>query len=141
MKPRRPQNATDLPSDVSTSFMQPSQASGYSVSATPTSRPTSQNQLQNFESFRFSSSTFTSQVTAQLMLGANIRRKYLLIQNNSINTIYIGFGTKPNNNGVNALVLPPNAGISFENKVVPNNDVFVISPLPSQITIVEGSII
>lgn len=138
---RKGVSQTGLPEDLTTPLGLPSQSKGFSVSSGPRSSVRTNQQVFDMESFKFSSSTFTSDNSARLMLGANTRRKYLLIQNTSVNNIYIGFGTLPNLNGINALILPPNSGITFENKIVPNNDVYVVSALQSSVTVVEGTVI
>jgi hypothetical protein len=129
---------TGLPRDVTSPLGRPSFSYGFSQSkkiednAGFKDDPLASNN-------RFSSSSFTSDSNPRVLIGANPRRNYLLIQNNGTVTIFVGFGVMPTLNGSNALQLPPNTGISFENGIAPNNDVAVVSSTECLITVIEGS--
>lgn len=128
---------TGLPSDVTTAVGDPSYSYGFS-------KPGGINRGAGFTNDplgsdnRFTSSTVIANTTARVLIGANPRRNYLLIQNNGTVTIFVGFGSLPSLQGNNALVLPPNTGITFETGIVPNNDVSVIASTECRVTVVEG---
>lgn len=128
---------TGLPADLTRNIGAPSSHNGFS-------RP---NRIEDRKGFnddplasanRFTSSSFTADSNARVLIGSNQRRNYLLIQNNGTVNIFVGFGTVPSLSGNNALILPPNTGITFENGVAPNNDVSVVASTECQVTIIEG---
>jgi hypothetical protein len=129
---------TGLPDDVTSAIGDPSFSYGFSNSEKIGANAGFSNDPLASTN-RFSSSSFTSDANARVLIGSNPRRNYLLIQNNGTVDIFVGFGVMPTLNASNALILPPNAGISFENGIAPNNDVAVVSSTECLITVIEGS--
>lgn len=129
---------TGLPADVTRSIGAPSSHNGFSRPNRIEDRAGFKNDPRESAN-RFTSSSFTSDANARVLIGSNPRRNYLLIQNNGTVDIFVGFGTVPTLSGNNAVILPPNAGITFENGIAPNNDVSVVSLTECAVTIVEGT--
>lgn len=135
--PRRYES--DLPRDVTETFGKPSSSLGFSegFGSTPAGGG-NQQAIDRSVSYSFKTYSVNSQATAQILVGGSALRKYLAIQNNGTVPIYLGFGTPPDLNGINSFVIPPNAGITFENKVVPANDVYVISSVSALVCVLDA---
>lgn len=84
------------------------------------------------------SSTFWANATVKTLLAANPMRSYLAIQNIGTVNIYVAFGSTPDVQGNNSIVLPPNTGITFESNVVPNNDIKIVSSTDNMVSVLEG---
>jgi hypothetical protein len=134
-------NGNDIQGDKP--LYNPSRASGRGADlhrSASSSRNTPLPQLKPIARCKMSTTTFIANGIPKQILGANPNRNYLLIQNNGLNTIFIGFGDTPNLNGFNALQIPggDNAGISFESGVVPNNNVLIVATSETLVTVIEG---
>lgn len=131
---------SDLPDQVVFGRQKPAFSRGFAASPTKGVAKTLKKSVKASSGIqhRFTSSTFFSEPVAKTALGASPKRDYLLIQNNGAVNVTIGFGTTPEVNGNNGVIIPPNAGITFENGIVPNNDVQVISSTSCRLTILEG---
>jgi hypothetical protein len=114
----------------------PSQARGFTFGGT--GAPPKTKSIAPVALTKMSTASFISSAIPQQILAANKLRNYLLIQNNGLNTLFVGFGTTPNLNGFNALQLPANTGISFETGICPNNEVTVVSTSETLVTVIEG---
>jgi hypothetical protein len=131
-------NQTGLPSDLTRSIGAPSSHNGFS-------RRREMDDIAGFNNDplasnnRMTSSSLTSNSVARVLIGANPRRNYLLIQNNGTVPIYVGFGTTPNINGNSSLILAPNTGITFDAGIAPNNDVSIVSSADCLVCVIEGS--
>jgi hypothetical protein len=90
--------------------------------------------------YRFTSSRLFTSPSVISALGANAKRRYLMLQNTGGITIYLGFGANPTLTGDQAIELPAGIAITFENEAVPNNDIFAVSSAQSSLAILEGSI-
>jgi len=132
---------TDLPYDVTRTIGGPSSSLGFSegFGASPQGGG-NQQAIDKSVSYTFKSYSVNSQSNAQVLVGGSPLRKYLAIQNNGTVNVYLGFGTPPNLDGVNSIVLPPNTGITFENKVVPSNDIYVISSVSALVCVLDSFI-
>lgn len=130
---RRYNSGNDVENQIAVA--NPSQSSGFSggTGARPKLKP-----IAPIASTRMSTFSFTANATAKLMLAANNKRSYLLIQNNGANTIFVGFGTTPNLNGTGAVQFPVATGITFESGVIPNNEIYVVASSDTLVTVVEG---
>lgn len=82
----------------------------------------------------FSTSSFTADTVAQQILIMRPNRKYLLIQNNGVNPIYINFDSAP----TAAIGVKIPAGGNYEPSKVPTNSVFVIASGSTPVTVIEG---
>jgi hypothetical protein len=128
---------TGLPRDVTSPIGRPSFSYGFSTpekirdNAGFSDDPLASNN-------RFSSSSFSSNSQAKVLIGSNPRRNYLLIQNNGAVTVYIGFGVTAALNGSNSIVLPAGTNIAFD-IIVPNNDITAVSAVECLISVIEGS--
>lgn len=86
----------------------------------------------------FYSNSFIAETVSKIALGANSRRAYLAIQNNSVGDIYVAFGTTATL--LNSFKMISGAVWTFEAGIVPDNTVHVITTTPgSALQIVEGS--
>jgi hypothetical protein len=126
---------TSLPSEYDEQYGQPSDGRGrrqdLAEFKNPIKKPIPPQTIM-------SSQSFWAGPVVQRMLGANPFRKYLAIQNIGVGSVFIGFGVIPDLSGNNAFVIPPNNGFTFEDGIVPNNDIFVVSAVSVQLTLVEG---
>lgn len=87
---------------------------------------------------RFISQTRDTNSIPRSIIGSSLKRKYLLIQNVGVVTVYLGFGVTPTVNGDNAIELPAGVAISFENGICPNTEIEAISSTGSTLAILEG---
>lgn len=74
-----------------------------------------------------------------LICAASQNRNYLLIQNNGTSDVFLGFGSFPNVDGSNAMLLSPGTQYDFSSGIVPNNDVYAISTASNSVSINEGT--
>lgn len=86
------------------------------------------------------SNTIFAGSLVQTILGANPNRRFLLIQNVGAQTVFFGFGSTPNVNGDNAIEIPSGFQISFENGIVPNNEIQAVCQNSTKLAILEGSL-
>lgn len=96
-------------------------------------RPT--NTISDFYQHRFSSLSFdiTAGDTVKI-IGVNTRRRSITIQNKGPGSLYLGFGTTTSD-----IEIPPNSALSFENGIVPNNEIFGTSQTGTSIALIEGT--
>ena len=88
---------------------------------------------------RFISSTVTTSANARVILGKNSTRRYVQLQNTGAVNVFVGFGTTPNINGANSILLPPGIALTFEDGICPNNEVSVISATSGRLGVLEGN--
>lgn len=136
---------TDLPQDVTRPLQEkPIFSTGFSRTSNVPLRARKPRNTRYVEEvaqqYRMKSSTVFVGTTVLTILAASESRRYLLLQNQSPVDILIGFGTTPSlTQGIGVLLLA-GTQLSFENKVVPNNDIEAVSPAQSRLAIIEGSI-
>lgn len=87
---------------------------------------------------RFNTYSVVSTINPSVLAGQNAQRVYMAFMNLGAVDAYISFGSVANLNGTNSFKLPPNTGITFENGIVPNNDVTVVSSVGCLISVAEG---
>lgn len=86
----------------------------------------------------FNSTSLSADATPRRLVGKNEKRVYLMIQNVGVNPCYVAFGKSVGTNGSSGIEL--NAGFEYVAEYsVPNNDMSIVSPLGTNIVIVEGS--
>lgn len=146
---RRVRNQTGLPDDlmINESYGEPSFYQGFGIGSSrasgksalapnplgmPSVVPASI--LQN----KMTSYGINADTLAKQLVGYSPLRTYLLIENVGTVDVFISFGVQPQSNGVGALKVPANTGISFDSGICPNNDVWCISTTTCAITVVEG---
>ncbi len=139
MRISRMRNQTGLPSDQQHSIHEPSSHHGMTtrqdtVLPPPKPRVMRTDTLQH----KMVSSTRDTTTTSIRLLGANTKRRYLLIQNTGASKVFLGFNVIPGVNGANGTELPAGSQIDFSNGIVPNGTVNAISQAASTLSILEG---
>ncbi len=130
---------TSLPRGLTKHNGAPSSSNGFSVGLPPIGqRSFDPNSPNARKQYKFNTFSQTSGVIPNTLLAANPMRAYVAIQNNGLVNIFVSFGSTPNLDGTNSLILPPNTGITFEAGIVPNNPVTVVSSVGAQVTVIEG---
>lgn len=87
----------------------------------------------------FASSTEVTNANARTILGNNLNRRYLMIQNVGTTTVYLGFGVVPNVSGDNSVEVPSGYALFFDGGYVPVNDINAVSASENKISILEGN--
>lgn len=83
----------------------------------------------------FSTVTFTAELVSTMALQARIDRKYLLIQNNGLNPIYVNVGSDASSTA--GIHIP--GGGNWEPYRVPTNDIYIAGAVAgTQVTLMEG---
>lgn len=95
----------------------------------------------DFRQHRFNSRTVSINTVVQQIAGANELRRFLAFQNNGAATVFLAFGIPANVTGENSFVLPVNGYLSFEYGIVPNNEIYAVSTVSVNVTVIEGSIL
>lgn len=125
-----------LPQDQTDSLYPPNRAPGMSRTTGPVPPP--RGAPSPVINTRMNTFSVVANPQVQILLAANPRRNYVAIQNNGVAPIYVGFGVVPIIGGQNAMVFPPNTGITFESGRCPNNDVYVVAASGVLVSVIEG---
>lgn len=128
---------SSVPEYQDKTYGDPSQSKGFGTYPVPQGgRPA---QFHASKQNRLISTTVFASTTPLQAVGHSPSRTYLGIQNNGTVDLYVGFGSKPNLDGTNALILPANTGFVFENNFIPNNEVYILASTSCRVTLLEGS--
>lgn len=143
-------NQTDLPDSITKPIIsRPGYSMGFtrplaeridSGAAPPENRENIQSVYVVARPFRFLSGRVFVDGTAVSVVGANVHRRYLALQNTGGVSIFLGFGVYPDLSGNNSIELPAGSSMIFENNICPNNDVFAVASALCSLGILEGSI-
>lgn len=126
---------TSLPSDLTDSLYPPNSSMG-----------ASHTDIEKRQRARVNYSPQTLMRSSNVVVGpevlmvsaASIARNYLLLQNNGGVDIFVAFGSTPNLDGGNSIVLAAGTALDFSNGIVPNNDVYAICNGIAALSILEG---
>jgi hypothetical protein len=102
-------------------------------------RPAGTRPVQEIQTqYKMKSATLFVGTDPQVILAGSVSRRYLLIQNIGAVDVWLGFGTTPSAANTIGILLFAGTQLSWENRVVPNNDIQAIANAQAQLSIIEG---